>query len=274
MLETVRKLRGGILALPRIAKEIPIHMVPLGEVADRGVVHREISNERQGAFDVRSINEGEVPTYPMLWSHNCELERCFIVSPDKCGDVRPEFKVRADDIWEKLKGSKLHSNLDFQLNSQSLSMCRTPDPCIGGRAWPDVIPDNNEHEFPLLLWANSTLGLLVFWYSGMRQQQGRSILTISRLPDLPVLDVRKLTKTQLEKCQMLFDTFKERTFLPANEAYRDPVRKDLDAELFKMLDLGKDEGMSDSLLEGLDLLRRKWCSEPSVHGGKSTRPKD
>ena len=26
------------------------------------------------------------------------------------------------------------------------------------------------------------------------------------------------------------------------------------------------------VLEGLDLLRRKWCSEPSVHGGKKTRP--
>jgi len=28
------------------------------------------------------------------------------------------------------------------------------------------------------------------------------------------------------------------------------------------------------MLEPLDLLRRQWCAEPSVHGGKRTRPTD
>ena len=28
----------------------------------------------------------------------------------------------------------------------------------------------------------------------------------------------------------------------------------------------------DRILESLDLLRLKWCSEPSVHGGKKTAP--
>ena len=30
--------------------------------------------------------------------------------------------------------------------------------------------------------------------------------------------------------------------------------------------------LPESTLESLDLLRLKWCAEPSVHGGKKTRP--
>ena len=60
---------------------------------------------------------------------------------------------------------------------------------------------------------------------------------------------------------------RESQFLPANEAYRDNTRKELDHRaLIDML------GLPESILEPLDLLRLKWCSEPSVHGGKKTAP--
>ena len=169
----------------------------------------------------------------MLWGHNCEMERCLIVQPDSCGDILPRLREKAVRTW--------------------------------GTAWPNVIPDNADHDIPLLLWSNSTLRLMMFWYKGTRQQPGRSRLSISRHPELLVLDVRVLTEQQIKECHEIFHAFKDRTFLPANEAYRDSTRKYLDAELFRMLDL------DSSLIEELDLLRRKWCAEPSVHGGKSTR---
>ena len=54
--------------------------------------------------------------------------------------------------------------------------------------------------------------------------------------------------------------------LPANEAYRDNVRQELDeAVLCGAL------GLPTSALEPLGTLRLQWCEEPSVHGGKSTR---
>ena len=55
--------------------------------------------------------------------------------------------------------------------------------------------------------------------------------------------------------------------LPANEAYRDPVRQELDRAL--LVDV---LGLPDSILDSLDALRASWCAEPTVHGGKSTRP--
>ena len=50
-------------------------------------------------------------------------------------------------------------------------------------------------------------------------------------------------------------------------AYRDNSRKELDHRvLIDML------GLPKSILEPMELLRLKWCSEPSVHGGKRTGP--
>lgn len=235
------------------------------EVAGRGVVHREIVNERQGAFSRRKIRLGEIPTYPMLWGHSANAERQFVVEPDSCGDVRKGREKRALEIWTT--ATRLHSNLDFQLNSQSLAMCFTPVKCLGGRAWPSVSPHNSDHEVAILLWANSTLGLITFWYQGSRQQQGRANMTVSRISELRTIDTRKLSDQQLKDCEEIYEKFRHRSFLPANEAYRDEARIELDRALFGILNI------DEARLESLDLLRLKWCAEPSVHGGKSTRPR-
>ena len=147
-------------------------------------------------------------------------------------------------------------------------MCLTPQKCLGGRAWPNIVPSDECHEVPLLLWCNSTLGLLMHWWKGTRQQMGRASMTITAIPDLPVLDPRTLTQRQMDYCRAIFEELKDKRFRPANEAYRDETRKALDRDLLfgdsSVLRLDLDE-------EGLDLLRRQWCAEPTVHGGKKTR---
>ena len=123
------------------------------------------------------------------------------------------------------------------------------------------------YDTPLVLWANTTLGLISFWWIGTRQQQGRVILTISKLPALTVLDPRPLTAMQLGRADDIFHEFRHRELLPANEAWRDETRQALDrAVLIDLL------GITEEVLEPLALLRRQWCAEPSVHGGKKTAP--
>ena len=82
-----------------------------------------------------------------------------------------------------------------------------------------------------------------------------------------MLDPRCLDYDHLDRAESIFDDFGGRELLPANEAYRDQVRLALDrAVLIDLL------GLPEDILDPLDILRRQWCSEPSVHGGKSTRP--
>ena len=277
VIEAARALAAGTLRLPRQARATKLPIVPLGEVAERGLVDRDISGgptdpqktgPPQGPFVVRPTHSGEVPTYPMLWAHSADRERKFVVRPDRCGEPRDGDEMRATERWNR-RASRLHSNRDFRLNSQSLAMCLTAEKCLGGTAWPNVVPLEQRYEMPLLLWSNSTLGLVLFWWQGTRQQQGRARITITKLPELPVLDPRALTEDQSDRCREIFEKFKDRAFLPANEAYRDETRKALDRALFfgsaSVLQL--DPGLG----EGLDLLRNQWCAEPSVHGGKGTR---
>ena len=277
VIEAARTLEGRNLRLPRQAQAIKLPMVALGAVAKRGLVHRDINGGptdrngtglARGPFTVRSIRPGEVPTYPMLWAHAADRERKFLVQPDSCGDPRTGDEARAVERWD-VAASRLHANLDFRLNSQSLAMCLTPEKCLGGRAWPNIIPSDSRHEIPLLLWCNSTLGLLMHWWKGTRQQAGRSVVTITAVPDLPVLDPGTLTASQLDHCCAIFNDLKGREFRPANEAYRDEARKSLDREL--LFGITSVLQLDPGLEEGLDLLRKQWCAEPSVHGGKHTR---
>ena len=134
--------------------------------------------------------------------------------------------------------------------------------CISGSSLTE-----RRHETVAVLWANTTPGLMLFWQQGSVQQAGRACLTVSRLPNLPVLDPRALNDAQQACARDLFDRFKDRPFLPANEAYRDETRQALDAAVLVEL-----LGLPPSILEPLAVLRTQWCSEPTVHGGKATRP--
>ena len=277
VIEAARSLEDGNLRLPRQVEAVNLPMVTLCTVAERGLVHQDINggpadrsrtSSPRGPFTVRPIRSGEVPTYPMLWAHSADRERRFVVMPDSCGDPRPDDEARAAQRWNSA-ASSLHANLDFQLNSQSLAMCVTPDKCLGGRAWPNIVPGDERHEIPLLLWCNSTLGLLMYWWKGTRQQLGRASMTITAIPDLPVLDPRILTSNQLDHCHSVFEDFRDRSLLPAHEAFRDETRNDLDrALLFGIMSVLE---LDPGLEEGLDLLRKQWCAEPSVHGGKANR---
>ena len=92
------------------------------------------------------------------------------------------------------------------------------------------------------------------------------MLTITALEDLPTLDVRKLNESQLGAATVLFEDIEYRRMLPFNEATHDLVRQELDYRLLTdVLDF------DPSGLEAVELLRRKLCDEPSVHGGKKSR---
>ena len=260
-------LEAGTLRLPQ-GYSTPLSTIRLGTIGRKGLLHRDISGKTsnglpRGPFDIISIQG--VPEYPVLWSHDAQRERSLVVPPDSEGEVRPGCDAHAFEVWNTT-ASRLHFNLDFRINSQSLTACLTPTKTIGGRAWPNFILAQDEWTLPLVLWSNTTLGLLAFWWIGSRQQQGRAILTITQLPRLTVLDPRHLREEQIAQAEDIFEAFKEKTFLPANEAYRDDTRKALDhAVLMDLLHL------PEATLEPLSILRDQWCAEPSVHGGKSTR---
>ena len=266
----------GRIFVPQLEDTVDLGLCRLGELGEGGIDPQDLTGTQiigsnpRGPFDKKPIGRSRT-NYPMLWGHNHEVERQLIVLPDTRGVVRAGMKEKAGRLRQT--ASHLHFNRDFQVNSQSLTACLTEEPSIGGNAWPSFkLHAENETEenmkwvHPVLLWANTTLGLASFWFAGTRQQLGRSRLRPQALGSLVVLDPRLLDHGQLEYAEAIFSSFKTSEFLPANEAYRDKTRLELDKEVMTQL-----LKIDSKILEWLDVFRDLWCREASVHGGKSTR---
>jgi len=288
LIDALVNLTDGKVVHPQTNASFKVPITHLGNLGDTGKGSRDINGANgRGPFDVVAVMQGEYPTYPILWAHHAgqddgDRERCLVVEPDRKGMIRTDCNVteckgtncevvncntaKAQLLWNNYV-SRLHFNLNFRINSQSLTACLTERPAIGGEAWPNFLVKQPEWELPILLWANTTLGLMLFWWYGTRQQEGRSRLSLSRHHELLSLDARTLRDQQFTQAENIFERFRERPFLPANEAWRDEVRKELDsAVLIELLEL------DPSILEGIEILREQWCREPSVHGGQDTQP--
>ena len=184
------------------------------------------------------------------------------IAKAKCVPLRGTSGVRLDAYRF---AAAFQSRLPNQLTKLD---CLSYAPPKRSAAEPGPTSSPSERIGPSHLFCgpNTTLGLLAFWWIGTRQQQGRACLTITQLPQLTVLDPRNLSEDQLVEAAAIFERFMEREFLPANEAYRDDVRQDLDRAV--LVDLLR---LPDGVMESLAILRDQWCAEPSVHGGKKTR---
>ena len=268
VVQTAHQLTQGHLWLPQMSKRdrLSIAVSTIEQISRVGLHDMNVAGRsRQAAFDRITTRRG-VPTYPMLWGHNAERETRLVVQPDSEGRVKPNTHTRAAEIWETR--SHAHHSRDFRFNSQPLSVAFTENQVMGGRSWPSVKFETRDQEIAYTLWGNSTLGLLLYWWHSSRQQAGRGSMPITAIRTMPTMDVGSLSDAQLKVAGEIFEGFKDREFLPANEAWRDESRKELDRRvLVDLLEL--DEG---KVMGSLDLLRLKWCSEPSVHGGKGTGP--
>ena len=162
--------------------------------------------------------------------------------------------------------SHCHFNRDFRFNSQSTGMQFTPRRTLGGRAWLSIRLSSVQQEKALVLWGNTSLGLLLHWWFANKQQSGRGSIGKSALQTMSVLDVTALKSKQLSKAVKLFDDMSGQSFLPLNDIDKDPTRKELD-EMFAKNVLGLADPIT---IRGgaLEVLRMKLSREPSVRGQK------
>ena len=226
----------------------------------------------RGPFDIFPIEPNSVPTYPVLWAHNAARERTMSFGGDREGVPRqgatPEEQAivdrKVEDVWNT--ASHCHFNHSFGFNYQSTGMQFTPRKTIGGRAWLSISLASVDQEKALVVWANTSLGLLLHWWHSNKQQPGRGIVGKNMLHTLPILDVTALEPRLLAEAVKLFDSMSEQRLLPLHELDTDPVRKELD-EAFARNVLRLPESI---LASGgpLELLRAKLSQEPSIRGSK------
>ena len=263
LVRRARQLARGRLSLPQRAGSISVPVVRMGQVGRVGPVDRLI----RGAFEKRG---GADPgtEYPMLWNHDKaggkKTQDRMATPPDSAGVIRSGRAEDAERVWE-WAASHLHINRDFRFNANATAAAFTPVKSAGGRAWPSLHLDTPEMEKAVCAWMNGTLGMIGYWMESNRTQNGRGSTTVSAIPNIPTLDVTALSVDRLAAAARIYDDLCETRMLPANECYRDPVRRELDRRL-----LTEVLGLDDAAAGQLDILRNQWCQEPTVVGTKKT----
>ena len=262
--QAVYCLSQSKLWLPGSSSSVHLRTATLGEIGKLGLVDRDITGPApRGPFDkVASISTA---TYPALWNHNARQETRMVCLPDSQLLVRLGMEDKAATVWDT--ASRSHLNRDFTFGSQPLAVAFTDAESIGGRVWPNVIFSDKRFDYAFLVWGNSTLGLLSYWWHSSRQQSSKAGMTIRSATSLPVLDLRALTDEQLRTAEDIFNELRDKELKPAYLADADPNRALLDRGVVCDL-LGFDEDTYAAVRR----LAAKWCAEPSVHGGKA-RPK-
>ena len=270
LVERAKKLQHGELSLPQRAGSIKIPIAAARSLGQVGPVDRDITGRTNSPFSKRDGYKS-TDEYPMLWNHDKkgqDLQATMLVQPDSHGQVIQNRDKAAEQMWND-SATHLHINRDFQFNANATAAAYTKLPSLGGRAWPTLTATSPQQEKIICTWLNSTLGLMAYWIESNRNQDGRGGITVTAIPDLPLLDVTALTETQLDAAAKIFDDLHDKKLLPANEAWRDPVRQELDRHLLiEVLEL-------DEMAVGqLSILRNQWCKEPTVTSSKGTGPKD
>lgn len=256
------------------AVAVPISTVgALGTIGplDRDIDGKGSSGSLRGPFSIAPVSPNSAPTYPALWAHDAQRERTMVFPHDsEARPLKPKGSITQSMINTKVASvwataSNCHFNRDFRFNSQSTAMQFTPRPSIGGRAWPSIRLGTPEQEKVLVLWSNTSLGLLLYWWHANKQQSGRGSIGRTNLKLLPVLDVTALTKKQITAAVKIFNDLSSRPLLLLSEIDNDQIRRELD-------DRFANEVLSAPKLGGaggpLELLRLKLAKEPSIRGRK------
>ena len=264
LVNTAKCLVDGQLYLPQRSQPIAMPMASIGKIGSIGPLARDISEAGRGPFETKKgANAGT--EWPMLWSRDSSTQRQMATLPDTSGTVRKGESEAAVELWNK--ASHLHFNITFRFNSNPTAAAYTEKRTLGGRAWPNLQIGSSEMEKAVCVWLNGTLGLLGYWIISNRVQSGRGTVSITTLPTVPALDVTRLDAERLKAAVQIYDDLCNEQMLPANEAWRDPVRQELDRRLITEV-----LGLDDDAVEQLGILRQQWCREPTVSGTKRTGP--
>ena len=245
---------------PGVSEPINLNTVLLEQIAKLGYHSLDLTGDRpQGPFD--KLPPSPTSTYPCLWNHNAKNEKKIVCEPDSQLQPRRGLEQKAAGRWAT--ASRCHHNQDFRFGSQPLAVAFTLRKTIGGRAWPNIIFNDDRFDYAFALWGNSSLGLLMHWWHGSRQQPGGSIMARTAAATLPILDLRTLSDAQLQTAKDIFDELRGTEFKAAYLADRDKSRELLDELLFcELLGFDKD------IFRAVRKLSAKWAAEPSVRGSK------
>jgi hypothetical protein len=213
------------------------------DVADAFEVDRQRSNWSafEGFFDHDATVVTTIEQQPNAYVHprTEALEGRPLRSPER--------------VWSMASDIMLVSRL--RTNTQKVIAIGLDTPVIGNTWWTFKHDLTDNRRKSLLLWFNSTLGILLYY--GRRAVTEGAWVQMKKpaWTGMPVLDVASLSDATLEMLAAQYDALATRTLQPVADLATDAVRRAVDQALTVALEL-----------PDLSLLRDLFQREPSFSG--------
>ena len=258
MYRRIKRLTRGQLDLPH---DVAPTGIPVTRLGDIGTVGPHNLRYRE-TFDL-SDECAPDDEYPFLWNRDFRTQFAMLLQPDRAGRLDDDVREAGIRYWGH--ASNLHIGHDMRFNASPTVAAYTTRPTGGGSAWPSFKMQSSDYERATCAWFNSTLGLMCYWTASNRTQGARGRTTITAITNIATLDTRQLSETQLASAVAIFNDLCRERMLPANEAYRDPVRQELDRRVLTEVLM-----LDDDSVKQLAIMRNQWCAEPTVTGTKKT----
>ena len=193
--------------------------------------------------------------YPMVADHKTEHRKRMVAEPNEylapLARPRPGRHLKqVAQLWPK--AGRLLVAERLRLDTTRVIAMRSEARVLSNVWWPVRIEDVS-NEKALAAWLNSSLGLLTFLAQRISTEGSWVALKKADLEALPVLNVRRLSPTQLQGLSDLFDGLAAAEFERLPGMQHCPARRSLDDGVSRIL------GLPD-----LSKLRDLLASEPVV----------
>lgn len=236
LIRVAHKLKDGKLWIPGSKPLMDVSIKPLGEFVKLGPDRRDIHD----GFELSNSKT----TYPAFWGHSSQS--LFTISQKENKYLTPLSSAKkgrnlrkVEDLWPK--SARLLLAERIRLNNTSLVAIRISKNVLSNVWWPaKVISKGNATliEKSLVLWLNSTLGLILL-LANRGETEGPWIdFKKPTYANLPVLDFHSISKEHLQKLSMCYDSVSKKSFLPIQDIVNDGTRHEIDDCISGIFDLG------------------------------------
>lgn len=201
-------------------------LVALGDIASLG-------------FDCRDIHDGFAiaqtrTQYAALWGHDSQKRTTIEQEPNAY--LRPLGKAKerrplrdAAHLWTKAGRLLFAERLRF--NTMRTPAVRATERVLSNTWWPATMHDSRraeELEKTLVLWLNSSVGLLILLAHRIETEGAWTKFKKPMLEQMPVLDARALAKGARRRLVRCYDAVKNAALKPIPMLDHDEVRAEID----------------------------------------------
>lgn len=248
--------KNSRLAMPGASEQESIPLCRLDALGGLGYDVRDITD----AFEVDRTGSHWTP-FPGFWDHDAKR----VVQIDQTSNAFLDARTNpiegrklksASAVWSKAGKILLVSRL--RTNTHKILAVGFNQKVLGNTWWAfDDEGLSDPQRKTLLLWLNSTLGLLMYFGCRAITQGAWMQMKKPAWQSMPVLDVRKLTQDQLNVLSTTYELVSREALLPLAQLDTDSTRIRIDRALCAAL-----------VLPSLSPIRELLVREPGLTGLK------